>query len=153
MTHTPERIHVIPVGDTELHCAQESCACHPIEDGEPGVWVHNAFDCREKYERADGEKHSDGWVLIGEEPAIGTTSLPYSTPCPKCGSGDVHRRFFAEGENTHRRMGGTDDNYRRTTAWVDRKKLCNPALRDVIIHTCRCCGHSWDGDPIKEDPS
>ena len=59
------RIHVIPIGDVELHAAQEICWCHPIET-EPKIWVHNAKDCREARERATGEKSSEGWINIAE---------------------------------------------------------------------------------------
>lgn len=59
------RIHVLPVGDAEIHSAQEICWCHPTET-EPRLWVHNAKDCREARERATGEKCSDGWINIAE---------------------------------------------------------------------------------------
>lgn len=59
------RIHVLPVGDVELHAAQSICWCHPTET-EPKLWVHNAKDCREARERATGEKCGDGWVNIAE---------------------------------------------------------------------------------------
>ena len=59
------RIHVLPVGDMEIHAAQELCWCHPTET-EPRLWVHNAKDCREARERATGKKCSDGWIFIAE---------------------------------------------------------------------------------------
>jgi len=59
------RIHVVPIGDEELHAAQEICWCHPTET-EPRLWVHNAKDCRESKERATGEKCSDGWISVAE---------------------------------------------------------------------------------------
>lgn len=59
------RIHVLPIGDVELHAAQELCWCHPTET-EPRLWVHNAKDVREARERATGEKCSDGWINIAE---------------------------------------------------------------------------------------
>lgn len=59
------RLHVIPVGDREIHAAQESCWCHPAHTGS-NVWVHNAKDCREARERATGEKCSEGWINIAE---------------------------------------------------------------------------------------
>lgn len=61
-----KRTHVIPVGDEEIHCAQESCWCKPVQT-EPGVFTHNAKDCREAQERITGQNCSEGWVLIGEE--------------------------------------------------------------------------------------
>lgn len=62
------RIHVIPVGDVEIHAAQELCWCHPTET-EPRLLVHNAKDCREARERVTGEKCSDGWINIAERVA------------------------------------------------------------------------------------
>lgn len=60
-----KRLHVIPVGDVEIHAAQEICWCHPLEI-EPLVWAHNAKDCREAKERITGSKCSDGWIAIAE---------------------------------------------------------------------------------------
>lgn len=59
------RIHCIPVGDCDLHAAQEICWCYPIER-EPLIFVHNAGDTREKLERITGEQCSDGWINIAE---------------------------------------------------------------------------------------
>lgn len=59
------RIHVLPVGDVEIHAAQEICWCYPTET-EPGMWVHHATDCREAHERVTGEKCSEGWINIAE---------------------------------------------------------------------------------------
>jgi hypothetical protein len=59
------RIHCIPVGDKEMHSAQEICWCHPTET-QPRLFVHNALDCREAMERATGEKVSAGWINIAE---------------------------------------------------------------------------------------
>jgi hypothetical protein len=58
-------IHSIPLGDEQIHSAQEICWCNPTET-EPRLWVHNAKDCREAKERATGEKCSDGWINIAE---------------------------------------------------------------------------------------
>lgn len=57
--------HVIPVGDNTLHDANRNCCCAPIETN-PGLWVHNAHDGREKYERQDG-KERGGWQIIFEK--------------------------------------------------------------------------------------
>lgn len=52
-----ERIHVIPIGGIEpIHTAGESCWCAPLVQafgvkGNGEILVHNAKDCREKYER------------------------------------------------------------------------------------------------------
>jgi hypothetical protein len=60
----PHRIHVIPVGDLDLHAGQEICWCHPTEV-DLGIWVHNAKDCREARERA-GISRSAGWISVME---------------------------------------------------------------------------------------
>lgn len=63
------RIHCVPVGDVEIHCAQMSCWCHPLlEDGDDehvDIVVHNTKDCREAQERIDNQSHG-GWINIGE---------------------------------------------------------------------------------------
>lgn len=59
------RLHVIPIGDVEVHSAQEICWCHPLETAD-NIWTHNAKDCREAKERKTGEKCSEGWICIAE---------------------------------------------------------------------------------------
>lgn len=59
------RIHSIPIGDLEIHCAQATCWCHPFEL-EPGIFAHNAKDCREAAERQTGQGCSEGWINIAE---------------------------------------------------------------------------------------
>ena len=61
---TPKRTHVIPIGDTALHSGQTKCWCHPREI-QPGVWTHNAHDCREAKERA-GIITGKAWVHVAE---------------------------------------------------------------------------------------
>jgi hypothetical protein len=58
-------LHVIPIGDEQIHAAQEVCWCHPVPRGD-GRWTHNAKDCRERLERQTGEQVSEGWVMIAE---------------------------------------------------------------------------------------
>lgn len=60
-----KRLHTIPVGDLEVHSAQTSCWCHPV-NVESEIWVHNAKDCRESKERSLNKKVSDGWIIISE---------------------------------------------------------------------------------------
>lgn len=43
-------VHVIPIDDIEEHELHEDCWCFPLE-GDEGEVIHNAKDCREKYER------------------------------------------------------------------------------------------------------
>jgi hypothetical protein len=63
---TKQKLHIIPVGDTKLHSAQQTCWCHP-NPTEDGLWVHNAQDCREARERISGDGCSEGWVIIAED--------------------------------------------------------------------------------------
>lgn len=60
------RVHVIPLNDKDIHYAQMECWCHPGEIY-GGVVVHNAADCREKFERQTGDGYPDkAWANIGE---------------------------------------------------------------------------------------
>lgn len=84
-----EWLHVIPIGDKKIHCANKNCWCFPVPDKDPTgnyapdtIWVHNAADCREKHERQENRQKSKwlasppseaamrmlstGWVFIGE---------------------------------------------------------------------------------------
>jgi hypothetical protein len=76
-----------------------------------------------------------------------TSQLPCSVPCSKCGSEDIYRRFYAEGENTNgygpSREGKSTDFVNRDDAWLQ------PAKRDCLTNACRCCGYRWDAEPIK----
>ena len=62
---TLRRLHVIPLGDVDVHAAQEICWCHPTET-QPGLWVHHAKDCREAQERMHNRGCSEGWTNIAE---------------------------------------------------------------------------------------
>lgn len=64
-----ETKHIIPVGGPEpLHVASRSCWCHPVPDTEaPSILVHNAKDCRERWERQGMPIRDDlPWVTIIE---------------------------------------------------------------------------------------
>lgn len=64
-----ETKHIIPVGGPEpLHVASGSCWCHPAPDtAATGILVHNANDCREKWERQGLRPENDSaWVTIIE---------------------------------------------------------------------------------------
>lgn len=56
--------HVMPINDACPHLAVQDCTCQPTET-EPALWVHNAHDGREKYERQDG-KERGGWEIVFE---------------------------------------------------------------------------------------
>ena len=46
------QLHLLPVNDIAAHRVCETCACKPVEDvQQPGMWSHNAWDDRERYER------------------------------------------------------------------------------------------------------
>lgn len=57
-------IHIIPIGDEKIHCAQMSCDCKPKH--KDGIAVHNSYDCREIPENITGESCSEGWIVIGQ---------------------------------------------------------------------------------------
>ena len=44
-------MHVVPVDDLREHESSRHCWCRPVEHEEqPGLWIHNALDQRERYE-------------------------------------------------------------------------------------------------------
>lgn len=62
-------VHCIPVGNGEpLHQASPLCPCFPARDLEASrLFVHNAFDCREKWERQGVKTAPDSlWVTVVE---------------------------------------------------------------------------------------
>lgn len=72
-------IHVIPVEDIHVHSAKSTCWCFPIELEPvdfPGIFTHNAKDCREAKERVHGEKCSEGWEIVTEEPCAPAPVAP-----------------------------------------------------------------------------
>jgi len=70
---------------------------------------------------------------------------PCKSTCPKCGSGDIVRKFHAKG--THWRKGFDDED--RKSKWVDGTDYDWKARKDCIVHHCRCCQWDWDTDPLK----
>jgi hypothetical protein len=60
-------LHSIPVGNKEpVHLARESCWCYPVQDTEePSLLIHNAKDCRERFERQGADTGEQSlWVLV-----------------------------------------------------------------------------------------
>ncbi len=55
MVYEPDdtrHFHIVPIGDLRDHEADPACWCSPTEDPDDlGIWVHNAMDRREEYER------------------------------------------------------------------------------------------------------
>ena len=74
---------------------------------------------------------------------------PHEETCPKCGSGDIHRRFEPEGKRLFSSQQSSD---RTSTDFVDRSvhTTYDLVLKDCIMHHCRCCGFGWDG-PTRQD--
>lgn len=61
--------HVIPIGGNEpIHKASPFCHCNPTRDIEaPLLWIHNAFDCREKFERQGLVNKDLPWATVHAE--------------------------------------------------------------------------------------
>lgn len=68
---------------------------------------------------------------------------PCDLPCPKCGSADVMRRFWPKDE---RRQAGIYDGF--MSRYVSVTCWNAVALRDHIVHHCRCCQHEWSTPPM-----
>lgn len=111
-----ETKHIIPVGGPKpLHVASGSCWCHPAPDTEaPGILVHNAKDCREKWERQGLRPENDSaWVTIIEAAQVPTAAeiLTRDHPeangrKPKPGEQEFVFSFIAEdGHRFNVRMG------------------------------------------------
>lgn len=43
----PERIHVLPINDSQEHDESLACPCHPTIEENGVLIIHNAFDGRE----------------------------------------------------------------------------------------------------------
>lgn len=72
--------------------------------------------------------------------------VPCDFTCPKCGSLNVHRRYWVEGQDTNGPIPNRDG---KTTDFVDRSDpWVQPAKEDCIVHRCRCCGYTWDTAPL-----
>ena len=117
------RYHTLPVGDVEIHAAQETCWCHPTETS-PNVWVHNAKDCREAEERITGEGTGEGWVVIAEN-----VKVTPDTSLPPLGDGP-RRKMVIEIE--------VDANF--------EKRLDNQWMVEREIHADRWCWR-WPVEP------
>jgi len=71
---------------------------------------------------------------------------PCSASCAKCGSDDIYRRYYDAGKDTN---GPSPKRDLKSTEWVDRSDAwVQPAIKDCIVHVCRCCGYQWDSDPL-----
>ena len=46
-----ELVHVLPINDIREHVSSPNCPCHPKQDDfAENLWIHNAWDLRERYE-------------------------------------------------------------------------------------------------------
>lgn len=64
-----KNIHCIPVGNDEpIHECHTLCWCHPVKDvNSVNLYIHNAMDCREKWERQGIKTAPDSlWVTMVE---------------------------------------------------------------------------------------
>ena len=69
-----------------------------------------------------------------------------SASCVKCGCDDIYRKYYDAGKDTN---GPSPKRDRKSTEWVDRSDAwVQPAIKDCIVHVCRCCGYQWDSDPL-----
>lgn len=81
MPRIVRRLHSLPVGGEEpLHICSHDCWCYPVQDTEqPGLWIHNAKDCREAKERAgrtDMLSVDSLWVLALENVKPNVQGMP-----------------------------------------------------------------------------
>lgn len=75
-------IHVIPIDDLREHSMSIDCWCYPVEGDtvqskHTGEWgrtiIHNAQDCREKWERQGLKGMAPGWDIVLEDRWIDQT--------------------------------------------------------------------------------
>jgi hypothetical protein len=73
---------------------------------------------------------------------------PCDLPCPKCGSADIHRRFWPKDERRQAKGYGERNMgpYVRVECWNAA------ASRDHIVHHCRCCQYEWSTLPLAKKP-
>jgi hypothetical protein len=69
---------------------------------------------------------------------------PCETPCPKCGSLDILRRFHKK--NAVIETSTYDE--RPLPAWVGGEAYKFWATRDLIHHHCRTCQFAWVDKPL-----
>jgi hypothetical protein len=59
--------HVTPIDDEQEHSEAADCWCHPTAEHDEGsiLFVHNAADLREEYERCTGDAlPGKQWILV-----------------------------------------------------------------------------------------
>jgi hypothetical protein len=71
--------------------------------------------------------------------------LPCNLPCPKCGSVDVGRLFYAKGDQVPSK--GYD---RCGNRYASGQSHYFRAFSEHLAHHCRCCQHDWQTLPLKK---
>lgn len=70
---------------------------------------------------------------------------PSEIPCPKCGSANIYRRYFAQDQNADHFTAAPPKNpllKRVEYIWISEK--------DHINNFCRCCQYTWQTVPLGE---
>lgn len=50
------------------HTPSTGCQCFPVKDSQPpGLWIHNAKDCREARERVGKHNEKKPWKTVHED--------------------------------------------------------------------------------------
>lgn len=102
-------------------------------------------------ENGYGFVNGEGFLM--SEARLVEEPLPCNYACPKCGSSDAHRRYFRKGFDTSGIGPYPTEDEVGKSEFVNRKeRWYQPALKECIVHTCRCCGYSWDTAPLNLDP-
>jgi hypothetical protein len=83
-----------------------------------------------------------------KQPAQATSELkgmvrPCDMPCPKCGSMDVFRKFWAKNDREEARCHNLPK-----SKWIKTDEYWNTAIKDHIVHHCRCCQYDWETLPM-----
>jgi hypothetical protein len=73
---------------------------------------------------------------------------PCEMPCPKCGSQDALRRFFARDKNVEPFSGKQDYGVMPVPRWIYGSAYVWKANRDFVAHFCRTCKHIWQTPPL-----
>jgi predicted RNA-binding Zn-ribbon protein involved in translation (DUF1610 family) len=69
---------------------------------------------------------------------------PCNAACPKCGSADIYRQFYAKGKRID------NEEYDVPPCdWTTGQCYAYKASRDLIKHHCRCCEHDFVTKPLK----
>lgn len=78
------------------------------------------------------------------DPVPSKDQLPCDTPCPKCGSLDILRRFYKRSEG----IISKDYDVPPLPRWTGGNGYTWWVNRDLISHHCRCCQYPWVDSPL-----